>query len=147
MNPNPCTSIERAMRSGESSRLKPSASITSADPEDEETARLPCFATAAPAAAATIPAAVEMLSVRAPSPPVPAVSTRSVRVGRTATTWSRIASAQPAISATVSPFARSATRKPPICAGVASPRMISSITARASSRVRARLSRSRAIAS
>ena len=64
-----------------SSRSKPSASSTSAEPEADETARLPCFATPAPAAAATSAAAVEMLSVRAPSPPVPAVSTRSARAG------------------------------------------------------------------
>ena len=37
--------------------------------------------TPAPAAAATSAAAVEMLRVRAPSPPVPAVSTRSFRCG------------------------------------------------------------------
>src|SRR5690349_23429722 len=41
----------------------------------EETALLPCLATAAPAAAATSAAAVEMLIVAWPSPPVPAVST------------------------------------------------------------------------
>ena len=69
-----------------------------------------------------------MLIVLAPSPPVPAVSTRSSRSGRTTRTCFRIASAQPAISSGVSPFSRSATRKPPICAEVASPRMISSIT-------------------
>ena len=77
---------------GASSSVKPSASSTSAEPEDDETARLPCFATAAPAAAATSAAAVEMLSVCAPSPPVPAVSTRSTRSGRTRTTCARIAS-------------------------------------------------------
>ena len=54
----------------------------------------------------------------------------------TGSTCARIASAQPAISSAVSPFARSATRKPPICAGVASPPMISPITSRASSRER-----------
>ena len=42
---------------------------------------MPCFATPAPAAAATSAAAVEMLNVFAPSPPVPAVSTRSSRFG------------------------------------------------------------------
>ena len=77
-----------------------------------------------------------MLKVLPPSPPVPAVSTRSSRCGRTGRTCSRIASAQPAISSAVSPFRRSATRKPPSCAGVASPRMISSIAARASARER-----------
>ena len=49
-----------------------------------------------------------------------------------ATTCSRIASAHPAISSAVSPFSRSATRKPPIWACVASPAMIEFITSRAS---------------
>ena len=64
-----------------------------------------------------------MFQVFAPSPPVPAVSTRSSRAAAgSGSTCSRIASAQPAISSAVSPFARSATRKPAIWAGVASPR-------------------------
>ena len=138
MKPKPSSSIDSAMRSAGRSSRNPSASSTSAEPDADETARFPCLATAAPAAAATTPAAVEMLSVRAPSPPVPAVSTRSVRRGRTGTTCSRIASAQPAISSAVSPFARNATRKAPICAGVASPRMISPITSRDDSRPRSR---------
>ncbi len=68
------------MRAGDSSSSKPSCSSTSALPESDETARLPCFATPAPAAAATSAAAVEMLNVLPPSPPVPAVSTRSSRL-------------------------------------------------------------------
>jgi hypothetical protein len=134
MTPKPSLSIDSAIRSAGNSSSNPSASRTSADPETELTARLPCFATAAPADAATIAAVVEMLKVRAPSPPVPTTSTTSSRVGCTGRTCARIASAHPAISSPVSPFARSATRKPPICAGVASPSMISPITARASSR-------------
>ena len=54
----------------------PSASITSAEPLPECDARLPCFATRAPAAAATMAAAVEILNVANPLPPVPHVSTR-----------------------------------------------------------------------
>src|SRR5204863_9757863 len=96
--PKPSSSIDRSIRSGGSSSSKPSASSTSADPELDETARLPCFATPAPAAAATSAAAVEMFSVCALSPPVPAVSTRSSRFGFTASTCARIASAQPVIS-------------------------------------------------
>ena len=142
MNPNPSVSIDSAIRSGGCSRTNPSASSTSAEPEIELTARFPCLATAAPAAAATIAAVVEMLNVREPSPPVPTTSTTSARVGVTASTCARIASAHPAISSAVSPFARSATRKPPICAGVASPPMISLITACASSRPRSCPSRS-----
>jgi hypothetical protein len=56
--------------------LTPSASRTSALPDCDETDRPPCLATRAPAAAATNIAAVEMLKVWAPSPPVPQVSTR-----------------------------------------------------------------------
>ena len=56
----------------------PSASRRSAAPQAELAARLPCFATAAPAAAATIAAAVEMLNVLAPSPPVPTTSMTGV---------------------------------------------------------------------
>ena len=59
----------------------PSASSTSADPAAELAARLPCFATAAPAAAATSAAAVEMLNVFAPSPPVPTMSTTAGACG------------------------------------------------------------------
>ena len=43
---------------------------------------MPCFATPAPAAAATSAAAVEMLNVALPSPPVPTMSTRSVALRR-----------------------------------------------------------------
>ena len=97
--------------------MKPSASSTSAEPDADETARLPCFATPAPAAAATSAAAVEMLIVACPSPPVPGgvdeVGPLRRRRGRPRP---RIASAKPAISSGVSPFSRSATRKPPIWA-------------------------------
>ena len=57
-------------------------------------ARLPCFATGTPAAATTSEAAVEMLNVPLPSPPVP---TRSIVPGgaSTRTTRSRIAPAKP----------------------------------------------------
>ena len=79
MKPKPSSSIDCAIRSGGSSSSKPSASSTSAEPVCDEAARLPCFATPAPAAAATSAAAVEMLNVCSPSPPVPAVSTRSAR--------------------------------------------------------------------
>ena len=54
----------------------------------------------------------------------------------TGITCSRIASANPAISSAVSPFVRSATRKPAIWAGVSSPSMIEPISSRASARER-----------
>ena len=82
MKPKPSSSIERAIRSGGCSSTIPSASRTSAEPAAELAARFPCFATAAPAAAATSAAAVEMLNVWAPSPPVPTMSTTGVRVRR-----------------------------------------------------------------
>jgi hypothetical protein len=52
----------------------PRASRTSAEPVCDVTARLPCLATVAPAAAATSAAAVEMLKVPERSAPVPQVS-------------------------------------------------------------------------
>ena len=73
--------MERSICAGGRSSRKPSASSTSAEPEAEETARFPCFATPAPAAAATSAAAVEMLNVRAPSPPVPGRVDQVLAVG------------------------------------------------------------------
>ena len=59
------------------SMTTPSASSTSAAPEDDDAARLPCLATGTPAAAVTTAAIVEMLTVCAPSPPVPTMSTQA----------------------------------------------------------------------
>ena len=91
----------------------PSASRTSALPQRDDAARLPCLATGHPAPAATRAAAVEMLNVPAPSPPVPHVSTASTE-SETTVACARIDSTMPAISSTVSPFMRSATIRPPI---------------------------------
>ena len=52
----------------------PSASITSALPTDDVTARLPCLATVTPAAAHRMATVVEMLNVLKRSPPVPTTS-------------------------------------------------------------------------
>ena len=74
-----------------------------------EAARLPCFATGTPAPATTKAAAVEMLKVSAPSPPVPQVSTAR---GSGQGSWrarARAARAAATISPTVSPLVRSAT--------------------------------------
>ena len=100
-------------------------------------ARLPCLATGTPAAATTRDAAVEMLNVPLPSPPVP---TRSIvpAGASTRTTRSRIAPAKPASSSVVSPRIRSATRSAASWAGVASPSMTEPIAARASSMVSVR---------
>src|SRR4030095_13343840 len=109
----------------------PQASSRSALPQRLDTARLPCFATDAPAPpatraaggetlnppppppAATRAAAVETLNVPAPSPPVPQVSRSSRHVLCTRTVAARTTRALPSISATVSPFTRSAVREAP----------------------------------
>ena len=147
MNPKPSRSIDSAMAAGGRSMAMPSASSTSAEPLCELAARLPCLATAAPEAAATMAAAVEMLNVPIPSPPVPTTSMIGERRGVTATTRDRIASANPAISSAVSPLARRATRNPAICASVASPSITASIVRRARSRERSVPSRRAPIAS
>ena len=96
----------RASRS-RSSRT-PSASRTSADPHRDETDRLPCLATGTPPAAATRAAAVEMLIVSAPSPPVPQVSMAPAGAA-TRRARARMARAAAATSVPDSPLARSAT--------------------------------------
>ena len=99
----PTSSASRALDSGGRVITTPRASSTSAAPQAEVAARLPCLATRAPAAAATIAPMVEMLTVCAASPPVPTRSTSGpgtlIGVAR-----SSIVSASPLTSATVSPF-------------------------------------------
>ena len=63
MKPMPVSARQVATWSGVSVMQAPSASITSADPEVDDTLRPPCLATRAPAAAATNIEAVEMLKV------------------------------------------------------------------------------------
>ncbi len=53
----------------------PRASMTSAEPQRLDTARLPCLATLRPAPATTKAVVVETLKVEVASPPVPQVST------------------------------------------------------------------------
>jgi len=115
----------------------PSASSTSAEPDREVALRLPCLATAQPAPAAMSAAVVETLYVERP-PPVPAVSSRSPRRVRTGVASARIVEARPASSSSVSPFVRSAMRKPAICASDALPAMTSASTSPACSRLRSR---------
>jgi hypothetical protein len=83
--------------------------------------RLPCFATAAPAPAATNAAAVEMLKVETVPPPVPQVSTRCAPSASTRTIAARNARAAPVSSATVSPFTRKPISRAAICTGLAAP--------------------------
>ena len=82
MKPNPTCSMQAATPSGRRSMRAPSASSRSAEPDRPVAERLPCLATAQPAAAAISAAVVETLNVRRP-PPVPAVSSRSSRLVRT----------------------------------------------------------------
>ena len=108
--------------------MTPRASRTSAEPVEPDMARLPCLATATPAPATTKAAVVEMLKLPEPSPPVPQVSTTSPSTD----TWrdfSRITRAIPVISSTVSPLIRSAVKKDPTWADVASPVIISFMAA------------------
>ena len=141
----PVVAMQAATFSAWKSNWTPSASSTSAPPTDPDIARLPCFATASPAPAAISAAAVEMLNVCRMSPPVPQVST-TARATRTGVACRRIARAAPTISSTRSPFMRSATRKPAICASDASPSMIARTTASTPSSGRSRRAMSSAMA-
>ena len=74
--------------------------------------RLPCLATGTPAAAVTMAAAVEILKVFEPSPPVPQVSISPERRVRMGVIFFRMAEAAPATSSTVSPFSCKAVKQP-----------------------------------
>src|SRR4051794_12067908 len=132
MKPKPTTPMQSAIAAGSRSIRAPSASSTSAEPQRPVADRLPCFATVAPAAAASNAAVVETLKLGAP-PPVPAVSTSAGLSSSTRRARSRIVEASPATSSTVSPFVRSAIRKPAVWASETRPSMISRSTAAASS--------------
>ena len=138
--------MQRSADSALNSNFTPFASRMSAAPTLPDAALLPCLATFAPAAATVSAAAVETLNVCSPSPPVPTTSTSWPSVG-TRIAFSRIARAIPATTSGVSPVRRSATRNPPICAGVASPVIMSPAAAAASSSESGRRSASRRIAS
>ena len=111
--------------------MTPSAVSTSAEPDFDDSARLPCLATGTPQPATTSALAVEMLKLPEPSPPVPQVSI--VPGGASiATALARMIRAAPVISSTVSPRTRSAISSAPICDGVALPLMMMSNAASAS---------------
>ena len=102
----------RALASGGMSILIPRASRTSALPHLLETPRLPCLATLTPPAAQMSAAAVEMLKVPEPSPPVPQVSRMGTPSGTAiGVAFSRITRTNPRIFSTVSPFMRRAVMK------------------------------------
>ena len=133
MKPMPASAMQRLTRAGVMSMATPSASSTSALPQRLVAERLPCLATVTPAPAAIRAAAVEMLKVWAPSPPVPQVSRMTSASTSTFSTRSVMARAMPTISSAVSPFTRSAESRAAVWASPTPPPMISSTTPRASS--------------
>ena len=118
----PISSTALATCAGVKFTLTPKASKTSALPQLDDTERPPCLATFAPAAAATKALTVDTLKVWMPSPPVPQVSIKC-GLARVATLVdnSRMTLAAAAISSTLSPLMRSATKIAAICACVNSP--------------------------
>ena len=118
----------------------PSSARTSALPEFPDAERLPCLATGTPHEATMTAVAVETLTVLAPSPPVPQVSSRGEARPTSSQVWarSRTASTAPAISSADSPFIRRAVRNAAINASEASPAMIAETAAWTSAAVRSR---------
>src|SRR3984893_11359533 len=133
MKPMPASVTQGPTCSGVMSILTPSEDSTSAAPERDESARLPCLATGTPAPATMNEAQVETLTEPEPSPPVPTTSIASGGAS-TRSILERVAETAPVISSTVSPRTRSAISKPPICEGVASPDIMLSKAEAASSR-------------
>ena len=134
MKPMPASAMQRPTASGERLMFTPSAERTSAAPDRDDSARLPCLATGTPAPATISAAQVEMLNEPEASPPVP---TTSIASGGAVTRsiLPRMAATAPVISSTVSPRTRSPIKSAPICEGVASPDIICSKAPDASSRV------------
>src|SRR5271163_5203626 len=133
MKPIPASATQRPTCSGVMSILTPSEDSTSAAPERDDSARLPCLATGTPVPATMKEAQVETLTEPEPSPPVPTTST-ALAGALTRSILARIADTAPVISSTVSPRTRSAISNPPICEGVASPDIMLSNADAASSR-------------
>src|SRR6195952_6184275 len=75
MKPIPASATQRPICSGVMSILTPSDESTSAAPDRDDSARLPCLATGTPAPATMKEAQVETLTEPEPSPPVPTTST------------------------------------------------------------------------
>ena len=120
MKPTPASRIERPMASGERSMRTPSSASTSAAPDFDDSARLPCLATGTPAPATTKVEQVEMLKVPEASPPVPTMSIAPAGAS-TGVTLARMTRVAPTSSSIVSPRTRSPIRKAPIWEGVAPP--------------------------
>ena len=77
MKPMPASRMQWPICSGLRSILTPSAASTSAAPDFDDSARLPCLATGTPAPATMSAAQVEMLNEPDASPPVPTTSMAS----------------------------------------------------------------------
>src|ERR1041385_4455266 len=77
MKPMPAFLMQRATQSAFTSIFTPRTLSTSAEPVRLLAERAPCLAIGTPIPAAISAAAVEMLNVALPSPPVPQVSTVS----------------------------------------------------------------------
>src|ERR1700728_2967861 len=133
MKPMPACAIQRPTCSGVISILTPSDDSTSAAPERDDSARLPCLAAGMPVPATMKEAQVDTLTDPEPSPPVPTTSTAPAGAS-TFSILARTAETAPVISSTVSPRTRSTINRPPNCDGVASPDIIRSKAAAASSR-------------
>ena len=100
--------------------LIPRVPSTSAAPDLEDAARLPCFAMGTPHPATTIAMQVEILYVPDRSPPVPTTSI-APSGALIVVALARMVVAAPVISSTVSPRVWRANSSPPICEAVASP--------------------------
>ena len=135
MKQMPASVRARATSDMSASMFTPSAASTSELPDLDDAARLPCLATGTPQAATTMAAPVDTLNVPEASPPVPQVSIVPAGAS-TRTALARMTVAAPVISSTVSPRTRRPIRKAPICAGVASPDIITSKAASACARAR-----------
>src|SRR6188508_1799729 len=135
MKPIPASRMQVPTCAALRSILTPSACRTSAAPDFDDSARLPCLATGTPAPATINAAHVEILNEPDASPPVPTTST-APGGALTPRILDRMVVTAPVISSTVSPRTRSAINKPPICDGVASPDIMRSKAPAASSRVR-----------
>src|SRR6266436_1521138 len=136
--PMPISRTERPATASGRSMFTPRASRASAEPLRELTERLPCLATRAPAAAATIAEAVDMLNVPVSSPPVPHVSTSPVGRGssraKTGAACCRITRANPDNSSTLTARWLRAISMRTISGVATRPESISSMNASASAR-------------
>src|SRR4051812_48598761 len=130
----PASATHRSTPAGPRSITTPSASNTSADPDADDAARLPCLHTGTPAPATTKAAMVDTFTLWLRSPPVPQVSMAS-GLTCTGSANASMVRTRPVISSTVSPRVRRAMAKPAIWAEVAFPSKMSASAAAACSAV------------